>query len=107
VLAGSGRKADALKHYEHVVALLKGELDVEPDTATKVLAANLRKPERPSPTTKASTNLLETYRFKDFCGSQKTAVTWGCVRAFQQVGSTSMNGLKMTLAPFTKSGCVA
>ena len=30
----------------------------------------------------------------------KTAVTCGCVRAFQQVSSTPMNGLEMTLAPF-------
>jgi TolB-like protein len=43
-LAAGGRKADALKHYEDVAALLKRELDVEPDAATTALAAELRKP---------------------------------------------------------------
>lgn len=41
--ASSGRRADALKHYEHVVAFLKRELGVEPDTLTKGLAVSLRK----------------------------------------------------------------
>ena len=43
--AASGRKADALKHYEEVAALLKRELDVEPDAATATLAVELRKPQ--------------------------------------------------------------
>ena len=43
-LAGSGRRPDALRHYEHLVALLKHELDVEPDVETKALARELRKP---------------------------------------------------------------
>ncbi len=44
-LAAAGRKADALKHYEEVAALLKRELDVEPDAATVAVAAELRKPQ--------------------------------------------------------------
>jgi TolB-like protein/DNA-binding SARP family transcriptional activator len=44
VLAASGRRADALKHYEDLKALLKGELAVEPDPTTRALAAELRKP---------------------------------------------------------------
>jgi TolB-like protein/Flp pilus assembly protein TadD len=44
-LAASGRRADALKHYENLVALLKRELNVEPDSGTKALAAELRKSE--------------------------------------------------------------
>jgi hypothetical protein len=44
-LAASGRRADALKHYDHLAALLKRELDVEPDAATVALAAELRKPQ--------------------------------------------------------------
>ena len=43
-LAASGRKADALKHYERLVGLLKRELGTEPDAATVSLAAGLRKP---------------------------------------------------------------
>ncbi len=42
-LAACGRRADALKHYEDVAALLKHELTVEPDPATRALAAELRK----------------------------------------------------------------
>src|SRR5215510_6725544 len=42
-LVASGRRADALRHYEHLSALLKRELDVEPDAATLLLAAGLRK----------------------------------------------------------------
>ena len=43
VLAASGRRADALKHYEDLAALLKRELTVEPDPTTRALAAELRK----------------------------------------------------------------
>ncbi len=42
-LAASGRRPDALRHYEHLIALLKRELDVEPDADTKALARELRK----------------------------------------------------------------
>jgi TolB-like protein/DNA-binding SARP family transcriptional activator len=44
VLAAGGRRADALKHYEDLAALLKRELSVEPDPATRALAAALRQP---------------------------------------------------------------
>ena len=43
-LAAAGRRADALKRYEHLVALLKSELDVEPDANTQALARSLRQP---------------------------------------------------------------
>ena len=43
VLTAGGRRADALKHYEDLTALLKRELAVEPDPATRALAAELRK----------------------------------------------------------------
>jgi len=43
VLAAGGRRADALKHYEDLAALLKRELTVEPDPTTRALAAELRK----------------------------------------------------------------
>ena len=43
-LAAGGRRADALKHYEELAALLKRELTVEPDPTTRALAAELRKP---------------------------------------------------------------
>jgi TolB-like protein len=43
-LAAGGRRADALRHYEELSALLKRELTVEPDPSTRALAAELRKP---------------------------------------------------------------
>jgi TolB-like protein/Tfp pilus assembly protein PilF len=46
-LAASGRRSDALKRFEHLVGLLKRQLNVEPDARTKSLAAELRKPEAP------------------------------------------------------------
>lgn len=41
-LAAIGRKAEALKHYQNLVELLKHELNTEPDAATRSLAAELR-----------------------------------------------------------------
>jgi class 3 adenylate cyclase/DNA-binding SARP family transcriptional activator len=40
-LAAAGRKAEALKHFQDLAALLKRELDTEPDTATKELVGAL------------------------------------------------------------------
>lgn len=39
------------------------------------------------------------------CDNEKTALAWGCVRAFQLVSSTPMNGPEMTLAPFKIGLC--
>jgi TolB-like protein len=47
VLAAGGRRADALKHYDDLTALLKRELAVEPDPTTRALAAELRKSHAP------------------------------------------------------------
>jgi DNA-binding SARP family transcriptional activator/CheY-like chemotaxis protein len=47
-LAGAGRRAEALKHYQDLVALLKRELNVEPDAATMSLVAGLRGVQQPS-----------------------------------------------------------
>jgi len=47
-LAASGRKAEALKHYQDLVALLKRELNTGPDAATRSLVAELRTTEPPS-----------------------------------------------------------
>ena len=47
-LAAAGRKAEALKHYQDLVALLKRELNTEPDAATKSLAAELGGTQPPS-----------------------------------------------------------
>jgi TolB-like protein len=41
-LAATGRKAEALKHYDDMAALLKRELATEPDGATKALIAEVR-----------------------------------------------------------------
>jgi DNA-binding SARP family transcriptional activator len=43
-LAAAWRRADAIKGYEHLVALLKRELDVEPDANTQALVRSLRQP---------------------------------------------------------------
>jgi DNA-binding SARP family transcriptional activator len=51
-LAAAGRKPEALRHYQHLVALLKRELSTEPDVATRSLVANLdsiRPSSRPLP----------------------------------------------------------
>ncbi len=47
-LAAAGRKAEALKHYQDLVALLKRELNTEPDAATRSLVGELRATEPPS-----------------------------------------------------------
>ena len=41
-LAATGRKAEALKHYQDLVTLLRRELNTEPDAVTQSLAAQLR-----------------------------------------------------------------
>ncbi|HET6926355.1 MAG TPA: bacterial transcriptional activator domain-containing protein, partial [Hyphomicrobiaceae bacterium] len=41
-LAATGRKAEALKHYQDLVVLLKRELNTEPDAATRSLVGELR-----------------------------------------------------------------
>ena len=47
-LAATGRKAEALRHYQDLVALLKHELNTEPDAATRSLVAELRSPQPPA-----------------------------------------------------------
>ena len=47
-LAAAGRKAEAIKHYQDLVALLKHELNTEPDAATRSLVAGLRSTQPPS-----------------------------------------------------------
>jgi predicted ATPase/class 3 adenylate cyclase len=47
-LAAAGRKAEALKHYQNLVALLKRELNAEPDATTRLLAAELRSAQPPT-----------------------------------------------------------
>src|SRR5882672_6399380 len=46
-LAAAGRKAEALKHYQDLVALLELELNTQPDAATKSLVAELRNTQPP------------------------------------------------------------
>jgi adenylate cyclase len=41
-LAALGRRNEALRHFDQVCALLRSELDVEPEAATAALAAELR-----------------------------------------------------------------
>jgi DNA-binding SARP family transcriptional activator len=47
-LAATGRKAEALRHYQNLVALIKHELNTGPDAATRALAAELRTMEPPN-----------------------------------------------------------
>jgi formylglycine-generating enzyme required for sulfatase activity/DNA-binding SARP family transcriptional activator len=49
-LAANGRRADALKHYEYLAALLMRELGVQPDPTTSALAATLRRWQPNDPT---------------------------------------------------------
>lgn len=42
-LAAVGRRAEALKHYQDLLAVLKRELNTEPDAATRSLVAGLRR----------------------------------------------------------------
>jgi TolB-like protein len=48
-LSATGRKAEALKHYEDLAALLARELNTEPDAATKSLVAELRSAKAAAP----------------------------------------------------------
>src|SRR6202035_3036721 len=56
-LAAAGRKAEALKHYQELVALLRRELNAEPDAATRSLAAELRSAQPPTVEKIAEPNL--------------------------------------------------
>jgi DNA-binding SARP family transcriptional activator len=58
-LAATGRKAEALRHYQDLVALLKHELNTEPDAATRSLVAKLRstQPSNGPPFARRSTDL--------------------------------------------------
>jgi class 3 adenylate cyclase len=47
-LAAAGRKAEALRHYQDLVAIIKRELNAEPDAATRSLAAELRSTQPPT-----------------------------------------------------------
>jgi TolB-like protein/DNA-binding SARP family transcriptional activator len=65
-LAATGRKAEALKHYEDLATLLKRELSTEPDAATKGLVAGLRStkvatPAPPTPVAAAPAQPLEPH----------------------------------------------
>ncbi len=46
-LVATGRRAEALKHYQDLVGLLQRELSTEPDAATKSLVAELRATQPP------------------------------------------------------------
>lgn len=46
-LAAMGRKAEALRHYQDLVGLLKRELSTQPDAVTQSLAAELRNGQPP------------------------------------------------------------
>ena len=47
-LAAAGRKAEALKHYQNLVLLLKRELNAKPDAATELVVAELGSARQPS-----------------------------------------------------------
>jgi class 3 adenylate cyclase len=63
-LAALGRRSDALKQYDHFASLLQRELGVEPESATRALVAELRRPESashwPEPTSGVSLGPHET-----------------------------------------------
>jgi len=47
-LAAAGRRAEALRHYQDLAALLKRELNTEPEATTKSLVAELRSAQPPT-----------------------------------------------------------
>ena len=53
-LAAAGRKPEALKHYQDLVALLRRELNTEPDAVTRSLVANIGKVVALQPKTKSA-----------------------------------------------------
>ncbi|MDA9436796.1 AAA family ATPase [Bradyrhizobium sp. CCBAU 51627] len=69
-LTATGRKAEALKRYQHLVVLLKRELNTEPDAVTQSLVAGLRNA-RPS----AAAHVSEPTRGVDEPGPEAVAVT--------------------------------
>jgi class 3 adenylate cyclase len=77
-LAATGRKAEALKHYQELAALLKRELNTEPDAATRSLVAELRstKPLGRSPTV-SETAKAEAAAVRDDGPSSAAAVRSG------------------------------
>jgi DNA-binding SARP family transcriptional activator len=64
-LAATGRKAEALKRHEDLVALLKRELNTEPDPATESLVAELRSTQPPSAAQITKPALLQPDRRDD------------------------------------------
>jgi DNA-binding SARP family transcriptional activator len=64
-LAATGRKAEALKRYEDLVALLKRELNTEPDPATNSLVAELRRTRQSSVAPIVKSALLQPDRRDD------------------------------------------
>ena len=66
-LAAGGRRADALKHYEDLAALLKRELTVEPDPTTRALAAELRKSHAARPGSEARSGPASRRRARCSC----------------------------------------
>jgi class 3 adenylate cyclase len=55
-LAATGRKAEALRHYQDLAVLLKRELNAEPDAATRALVEEIRSAQPPA----ASTTVRQT-----------------------------------------------
>jgi len=77
-LAATGRKAEALTHYHDLAALLRRELNTEPDAATRSLAARLRV--KPSPGTPPAVDdiaepVLEPKVSTDNSGAQSDAAS--------------------------------
>ena len=61
----AGRKAEALKHYQDLIALLKRELNTEPDPATNSLVAELRRTQPSSVAPIVKSALLQPDRRDD------------------------------------------
>jgi DNA-binding SARP family transcriptional activator len=53
-LVATGRKAEALRHYQDITTLLKRELNTEPDRATRSLVVELRRTPEESRTVRAA-----------------------------------------------------
>ncbi len=67
ILSGLGTKAQALRHFDDLAALLKEALGIEPSAATKELVASLRRTEPP--------NAIKTISTQSGSSREKTLIT--------------------------------
>lgn len=98
-LAAGGRRADALRHYDHVAALLKRELKVEPDALTTAIAAELRRPP-PAPAGADAAGQLVDDVPRRVGGAERKHVTALCVELGESVEAIARRDAEEALKVF-------